>query len=92
MGWFRQLFTRRRRYDELSESIREHLEEKIADLTDGGMTRDEAESRSTRVRQCDFDRRAQPRGLAMANAGIHVFTRQITQFDKCAKRPVSALL
>jgi len=28
MGWFRQLFTRRRRYDELSESIREHLEEK----------------------------------------------------------------
>jgi len=29
MGWFRQLFTRRRRYDELSELIREHLEEKI---------------------------------------------------------------
>jgi hypothetical protein len=48
MGWFRQLFTRRRRYDELSESIREHLEEKIADLTDGGMTRDEAEQAARR--------------------------------------------
>jgi hypothetical protein len=32
MQWLKQLFTRRRRYDELSESIREHLEEKIADL------------------------------------------------------------
>ena len=27
MQWFKQLFTRRRRYDELSESIGEHLEE-----------------------------------------------------------------
>lgn len=27
MNWFKQLFTRRRRYDELSESIREHLDE-----------------------------------------------------------------
>jgi putative ABC transport system permease protein len=42
MHWFKRLFTCRRRYDELSESIREHLEEKIADLTDNGMTRDEA--------------------------------------------------
>ena len=43
MGWLRQLFTRRRRYHELSESIREHLEEKIADLMDRGMTQEEAE-------------------------------------------------
>ena len=43
MNWFRQLFSRRRRYHELSESIREHLDEKIADLTDRGMTRVEAE-------------------------------------------------
>ena len=41
MRWFTQLFTRRRRrYEELSETIREHLEEKIADLTDRGMTRE----------------------------------------------------
>jgi predicted permease len=43
MSWLTQLFTRRRRYDEISETIREHLEEKVADLVDDGMTRDDAE-------------------------------------------------
>ena len=43
MRWLTQLFTRRRRYQEISESLREHLEEKIADLIDGGMTQEEAE-------------------------------------------------
>lgn len=42
MNWIKQLFSRHRRYDELSESIREHLDEKIADLMDRGMTREEA--------------------------------------------------
>jgi len=48
MEWLKQLFTRPRRYDELSESIREHLEEKIADLMDDGMTRAEAERSARR--------------------------------------------
>ena len=48
MGWLRQLLSRRRRYDELSETIREHLDEKIADLMDRGMTREEAERRARR--------------------------------------------
>jgi predicted permease len=48
MGWLRQWFTRRRRYDELSESIREHLEEKIANLSDRGMTQEEAERAARR--------------------------------------------
>lgn len=48
MGWFRQLFSRRRRYDELSETIREHLDEKIADLMDHGMTREQAGSAARR--------------------------------------------
>jgi predicted permease len=48
MGWLQQLFTRRRRYDELSESIREHLDEKIADLMDRGMTQGEAERTARR--------------------------------------------
>jgi hypothetical protein len=39
MNWLKQLFTRHRHYDELSESIREHLEEKIADLMDNGSHR-----------------------------------------------------
>jgi hypothetical protein len=37
-------FFRRHHYDELAQTIREHLEEKIGDLTDGGLTRDEAEA------------------------------------------------
>ena len=48
MSWLKQLFTRRRRYDELSESIREHLDEKIADLMDRGMTPEQAESTTRR--------------------------------------------
>ena len=42
MGWLRNLFSRSRHYEELSESIREHLDEKIADLMDHGMTREQA--------------------------------------------------
>jgi putative ABC transport system permease protein len=48
MSWLGQLFARRRRYDELSESIREHLDEKVADLMDDGMTREEAERTARR--------------------------------------------
>jgi macrolide transport system ATP-binding/permease protein len=48
MNWLKQLFIRHRRYDELSQSIREHLEEKVADLMDRGMTRKEAERTARR--------------------------------------------
>lgn len=48
MGWLQQLFSRRRRYDELAETIQEHLEEKIADLMDRGMTREEADRSARR--------------------------------------------
>jgi predicted permease len=50
MTWLKQLFTRRRRYNELSEAIREHLEEKIANSMDEGMTREEAEQTA----RCEF--------------------------------------
>src|SRR5690348_5215813 len=43
MRWLKQLWTRRARYDELAASMHEHLEEKIADLMDGGMSRRDAE-------------------------------------------------
>jgi len=43
MFWLRPLFSRRRRYDELSRSIREHLDEKVEGLMDQGMMREEAE-------------------------------------------------
>ncbi|MGB8481305.1 MAG: ABC transporter permease [Acidobacteriaceae bacterium] len=42
MSWFGRLLSRRRQYDDLSESIREHLDEKIAELMDRGMTKEEA--------------------------------------------------
>ncbi len=43
MSWLGRLLSRRYRYDELSETIREHLDEKIADLMDRGMTLEQAE-------------------------------------------------
>src|SRR6266513_4936819 len=40
--WSKQLFSRRRLYGDLSEEIREHLEEKIDEMVAGGMPRKEA--------------------------------------------------
>ena len=48
MNWLRQLLSRRDRYDELSETIREHLDEKAADLMDSGMSREKAERAARR--------------------------------------------
>jgi predicted permease len=39
---FQRIFSRGRIYDELSESIQEHLNERIEDLVEGGMTREQA--------------------------------------------------
>ena len=48
MRWLKQLFGRRRQYDEISDLIREHIDEKIADLMDRGMAREEAEQAARR--------------------------------------------
>jgi hypothetical protein len=48
MRWLIQLFARRRRYDEISELIHEHIDEKVSDLMDRGMTQDEAEHAARR--------------------------------------------
>ena len=48
MNRFRQMFSRRRRYDDLSVSIHEHLEEKIEELIEEGMSREEAERTARR--------------------------------------------
>jgi hypothetical protein len=42
MNWFKQLFSRRRLYNDLSEEIQAHLEEKIEELVATGMPRKEA--------------------------------------------------
>lgn len=48
MKWIWPQYSRHHRYSELSDSIREHLDEKIADLMDRGMTREQAESAARR--------------------------------------------
>jgi predicted permease len=48
MKWVKQLFSRRRMYNELSEEIRGHLEEKIEELVAGGLSRKDAEAAARR--------------------------------------------
>ena len=48
MDWLKRIFYRDRRYAEISQSIREHLEEKIEVLMEKGMSREEA-SRAARL-------------------------------------------
>ena len=42
MSWLAQIFSRRRRYHELSSSIQEHLKEKIEDLMEAGLSKEDA--------------------------------------------------
>jgi len=48
MRWIEQLFSRRRRYSDLSASIADHLEEKIDELMSEGLTRKQAEQQARR--------------------------------------------
>jgi predicted permease len=48
MQWLTQLFSRRRRYDDLSSSIHEHIEERAEELMEEGMPREEAERAARR--------------------------------------------
>jgi putative ABC transport system permease protein len=48
MNWLGQIFSRRRRYDDISVSIQEHLEEKIDELMEDGMSRTQAEKTARR--------------------------------------------
>jgi predicted permease len=42
MNWLRQLFSRRRAYGDLSDEIREHIDEKVEELVAHGMSRQDA--------------------------------------------------
>jgi predicted permease len=48
MNWLRQIFSRRRIYDDLSEEIQQHLAEKAEMLMLGGMSREEAKQKARR--------------------------------------------
>jgi len=48
-GFFSSLFSRRRRYDDLAVSIEEHIAEKVEELVDEGMPREQAELTARRA-------------------------------------------
>ncbi|MEX2262610.1 MAG: ABC transporter permease [Bryobacteraceae bacterium] len=48
MNWIKQIFARRRLYSDLSEEIRQHLDEKIDELVQQGLSRDEATAAARR--------------------------------------------
>src|SRR5215467_8121573 len=48
MNWLKQLFSRRRSYDDLSAEIREHIDERVEELVADGMARNEAEHAARR--------------------------------------------
>jgi NAD(P)-dependent dehydrogenase (short-subunit alcohol dehydrogenase family) len=48
MQWFKQLFTHGRRYGDLAVSIKEHLDEKIEELMEDGMSLEDAERTARR--------------------------------------------
>src|SRR5580692_9464842 len=48
MEWFAQFFSRRRRYDDISISIQEHIEERTEELMADGMPRKQAEQTARR--------------------------------------------
>ena len=48
MTWLKQLFSRRRLYNDISEEIREHLEQKIEELVASGMSKKEASAAARR--------------------------------------------
>jgi predicted permease len=48
VSWFSQIISRRRRYDDLSVSIQEHIAERTDELMDEGMPRAEAEQTARR--------------------------------------------
>jgi predicted permease len=48
MKWLRQVFSRPRLFDDLSDEIREHLEEKVEELVAGGMSRKDAAAAARR--------------------------------------------
>src|SRR5579863_4336197 len=48
MNWLKQIFSRRRIYDDLSAEMREHLEEKTDELIANGMSKKEASAAARR--------------------------------------------
>jgi predicted permease len=76
MKFLKQLFSRRRLYGDLSEEIREHLEEKIEEFVANGLSRKEAAAAARRefgnVRLTEEDSRAVWRWAAVEDLAMDV--------------------
>lgn len=76
MSWLRQMFSRRRIYSDLSAEIQEHLEERIGELVNGGMSRNEAAAAARRefgnVTLIEEDSRSVWRWASLENLMIDV--------------------
>ena len=68
MTWFQRFFSRHRRYDDLSVSIQEHLEERIEELMESGLPPKEA---AQKARLCFF--RARCLKLNLSEFGVLSF-------------------
>ena len=85
MNWIPGIFRRRQLYDDLSEEMRLHIEERMEQLMSEGLSPEEAE-RQARIAfgNVDADRGAQPRSVAVANAGVDLGRRAIRGCASCA--------
>jgi hypothetical protein len=89
MNWLRQLFSRQKLDSELSDEIREYLEEKIEELVATGMTRKEATAAARRefgnVTLIEEDSRAVWRWPSIEGL-LRIF---VTVSASCARIPAS---
>src|SRR5580704_18528690 len=71
MNWLRQMFSRRRLYNELSDEMQQHIEEKIEELVAAGMSKKEANAAARRefgnLRLLEEDSRDVWRWLSIEN-------------------------
>src|ERR1017187_2364028 len=77
MNWIPNIFRRRKLFDELSEEIRLHIEERTEQLIGEGMCPRLAEQEASRAFGNRTLVRAEPRSVALAHTGIDVGRRAI---------------
>ena len=93
MNWIPNIFRRGKLYDDLSEEIRLHIEERTEQLMGEGMSAEEARRKARRgLWQPHCGGRAQPRGVAVADAGIDLGRCAIRDCGNCASLPASPSL
>ena len=86
MGWLAQLFSRRRRYEDISVSIQEHIEERIEELMADGTSRKRAEQMKREFGNMDLVQQRSREVWQWRALGIHSCGRKI-HVPPTGKRP-----